>query len=253
MPAMYSIDGPLEADLGLQQRAAAKRLVDRIAYPGGILGMGGVDTEVAALGCVQTRERMPDRVAVERLAIHARRPNAQRHRVDQPTDALLGPLLVGFAVAVAQQHRLLFDLLFLQEELDENRPLRSQDVRLERLQQIVDGAVGVPAEDMGGVTAQRSDEDDRYVSALRPLLDELRRLEPVEARHLNVEQDEREISGQQVAQRFFARAALHQLVAERIQHRFERDQIARVVVDYQNSSAGHGGTCPIRFAIGPRA
>ena len=70
-----------------------------------------------------------------------------------------------------------------------------------------------------------------------PLFDELSGLESVEPGHLHVEQDEREVPTEQVAKCFLARAALDQLVAKRIEHRFDRNEVRRMIVHDQD-----GGT-----------
>jgi hypothetical protein len=59
------------------------------------------------------------------------------------------------------------------------------------------------------VLGDRGDEDDRDVLRALALLDQLRRLEAVEQRHLDVEQDDRDVVEQQLAERLFGRMDSH--------------------------------------------
>jgi hypothetical protein len=115
--------------------------------------------------------------------------------------------------------------------------LRAEDVGVERLDQVVDRAVRVAAEDVDSVAVHRGDEDDRDVAAARVLLDEAGGLEAVHVRHLHVQQDEGELAVKDLAQRLDARSGHDQLVAQRRQDRFQRHQVGRVIVDDQNAGA----------------
>ena len=88
---------------------------------------------------------------------------------------------------------------------------------------------------MLGVAAQRRDEDDRDVPAARVLLDQRRGLEAAHARHLHVEQDQREVALQDVLERLVTGVSLHQAVAERPQDGLQRQQIGGVVIDHQDA------------------
>jgi len=105
---------------------------------------------------------------------------------------------------------------------------------IERLRQVVDAAIFVPARDVGLVAVDRGDEDDRDLSRARVGADQRRGLEAVEVRHLHVEQDDRELVDQQRLQRLAPRAGRHQPLAQRRQRRLERHQIRRVVVYQQD-------------------
>jgi len=62
------------------------------------------------------------------------------------------------------------DSFALEKKVDEHRGLGSQDLRLERLEQVVDRALRIPLEDVFGVPADGGDEDDRDVAAAVVLL-----------------------------------------------------------------------------------
>ena len=61
--------------------------------------------------------------------------------------------------------------------------------------------------------------------------DEPRGLEPVHARHRDVEDDQREVLLQQPGERLHSGPRQHELAAERGQRRLDRDQVRFVVVD----------------------
>ena len=66
------------------------------------------------------------------------------------------------------------------------------------------------------------------------LLDHLRELVAVDLRHADIEHDDREVVGEQCQQRFVGRLGAHQPVVRRSQHRLERIEIARLIVDEEN-------------------
>ena len=115
------------------------------------------------------------------------------------------------------------------------RDLRAEDLGLERLEDVVDGAGLVAAEDVRLVLRDRGDEDDRDRRRSLALLDHRRSLEPVEDRHLDVEQDHGEVGArEQDPERLLARARGDELVPERLQDRVERDEVLAPVVDEQD-------------------
>ncbi len=76
----------------------------------------------------------------------------------------------------------------------------------------------------------------------RPLapLDQLRRLEPVHPRHLDVEQDRGELVAEQVAQRLLAGGSANELLPERLEERLQREQVLGPVIDEEELRAlGH--------------
>jgi hypothetical protein len=109
------------------------------------------------------------------------------------------------------------DLLAAHVQVAEDAHLGAEDLRIDRLEQVIDRALLVAFEDVGGLAAQRGDEDDGDVARLLALLDQLRRLQAVQARHLHVQQDHREGLAQQVEERVFAGAGLDQARPQRLQ------------------------------------
>ena len=61
--------------------------------------------------------------------------------------------LQRLALLLAQQRGLALQLLLLAEQVDEDADLGAEDLRVERLEQVVDRAVRVALEDVGGVAA----------------------------------------------------------------------------------------------------
>jgi hypothetical protein len=117
-------------------------------------------------------------------------------------------------LAFVHQRGLLAQLALLAEQIDEHPHLRAQNVRIERLGQVVDRAALVAGEQVRGLAVDRGDEDDRHVRGARVPLHQRRGLEPVHARHLHVEQHQRELLGQQPAQRLRPRDRGHRADAE---------------------------------------
>ena len=156
------------------------------------------------------RSRRPS-ASIERGAGRQRAPREQEH-------------LVGARAGAA-----------LALEVAEDADLRAQHVGLEGLEHVVDGARLVAAGDLGDVGAHRGQEDDRRRAAALAPADELRGLEAVHARHLHVEQDDGEVLLQQRLERLLARPGRAQAHLQRLEHRREREQVLRPVVDEQDA------------------
>ena len=69
------------------------------------------------------------------------------------------------------------------------------------------------------------------------LLDQLRRLEAVEHRHLDVEQDDRDLVEQELAESLLPGMGVEQVLLERLEDGLQRKQVLRSVVDEQD--VGH--------------
>ncbi len=164
-------------------------------------------------------------------------PDALWHHVEEVAVALLAGPQERVALVLAQQLRLRLELLFLQIEIDEHLRLRAEDVGIEGLHQVVDRPLGVAAKDVGGVAPHRRDEDDRNVAAARPLLDQAGGLKTIQAGHLDVQQDEREVAPQEVPKRLLAGGGRDQLVSERGEDRLQRHHVRGVVIDQQDAGA----------------
>ena len=140
------------------------------------------------------------------------------------------------------------DLLAAHPEVAEDPHLGPDDLRIDRLEQVVHGAVRVPLEHVRRLAAQRGDEDDRHVTGLLALLDQLGGLQPVELRHLHVEEDDRERLPEQVQQGFFAGPRLHDARAERLEDRFQREEVLGAVVDDQHAANWRLSLCGHLFS-----
>src|SRR5919198_2710368 len=167
-------------------------------------------------------------------AVGPRRPDDLRHRVGEAADALLGLRPELRDLALPQPLLVARELLPLLVQLEEDGDLRAEDLRVERLEDVVHGAGLVAAEDVPAVLADRGQEEDRDVPRPLPLLDQLRGLEAVEARHLDVEQDDRELLLEQVPQGLLARHRGDEPVAERLEDRLQREEVVGAVVDEED-------------------
>src|SRR5437868_391303 len=58
-------------------------------------------------------------------------------------------------------------------KIEKNLHLRAQDVAVDRLEEVIDGAVLVALEDVRRLTGNRGDQDDRDVARALALLDQL--------------------------------------------------------------------------------
>ena len=141
----------------------------------------------------ETGVLVPALVEVRRPALGIRRPDDLRQRLGERAVALLALAPLRSELLDAQQLLRPAHLLACQPQVDEDGHLRPQDVRVERLHQVVDGAGLVAAEDVLRLLRDGGQEDDRHVARSLALLDQRGRLEAVEVGHLDVEQDEREV------------------------------------------------------------
>src|SRR5207247_10940106 len=102
----------------------------------------------------------------------------------------------------------------LHVEIDEDGDLGAQDRWVKWLGEVVNGSERVALEDVAWLLADRSQEDDGDVPARFPLPDAGSGTEAVQSRHLDVQQDDREIIVQQSLEGFLPRVSHHQLVAQ---------------------------------------
>lgn len=101
---------------------------------------------------------------------------------------------------------------------------------------------------MGRLGVVGGEEDDRDLRRPLPLLDAGRRLEPVHAGHLHVEEDEGHLLHEEVLERLLPGAGPQDGVAERLEHRLQGDQVLGPVVHDEDhdgrvlgGEVGHGG------------
>jgi len=219
---------------------------------------GPVDSfqEVPGRACRRFRDRLPPRTSHQVLLSHQLlEPGVGQHehlfRAAHDCDGgrrLHEQRIEMFAVRVGFRSRhplpalefvalplLLRD--FMPEELvpavvlEKDLRLGEHGLGREGLDDVVDRAVGVALEDLLLLAADRGDEDDGCVAGALPLADQRRRLEPVELRHLHVEEDERAILLEEEAQRFPTRARLDQALVQRFEDCFQRQEIRLAIVD----------------------
>ena len=119
------------------------------------------------------------------------------------------------------------DLVALAAQLDEDRDLLADDLRVERLDQIVGAAGGVGPMDLLGVVAERGDEDDRDVPAALEHLHVRGDLEAVHPRHGDVDQRHRESLAQREPQGLLAGGGGHHAVVGAVEDGRERDEVLR--------------------------
>ena len=99
------------------------------------------------------------------------------------------------------------ELAPLAVELDQHLHLAAQDLRHDRHVDVIDGAELVALQPVEVGHVHRGDEDDRRLLEARMLVDQRRGLEAVHARHVDVEQDRREVALHQPRERLRARSA----------------------------------------------
>ena len=130
--------------------------------------------------------------------------------------------------------RLPLHLLGLLEEVDEHGDLGLEDLGHDRLGQEVDRADGIAAEDLGVAAVEGRQEDDRGVLRAVAPADQRRGLEPVHARHLDVEQDDGEVPVEQPLQRLGAGLGPDQVLAEVGEDGLQGEEVLRAIVDHED-------------------
>ena len=136
----------------------------------------------------------------------------------------LGDLALERVVQLGERPR-------LAEQIDEDADLRAQDLRVDRLAQIVDRADTVAAQDVVLVDRVRRQEQDRDVLRALALLDQRRQLDAAHARHLDVEHDRRELVPHQAEQRLVGRRRADQRAVDVAEHHLEHVEVSRLIVD----------------------
>ena len=172
---------------------------------------------------------------------HRQRLDDRRLALLGPAQLLLGPQALGVGAQIGVEQgllvpRLALDLLGFVEQVDEHRDLGPQDDRIDRLEHIIDGAHRIAAKQMLGLLVDRRQEDDRNALGLVAGADDLGGLVTVHSRHVDVEQDHRELALEQVAQRFLAGTGEDDLT-QVLEDGRDGEQVAIVVVDQQHARA----------------
>ena len=80
----------------------------------------------------------------------------------------------------------------------------------------------------------RRQEDDRNRACLCALLDQSCRFEPVETRHLRIEQDHGDLLCEETAKRLLTRVREDEVFSERLEDRSQCDEVLHAVVDEQD-------------------
>jgi hypothetical protein len=118
-------------------------------------------------------------------------------------------------------------------QLDEHFDLAAQDLRDHRRQDVIDRAQRIPARGLH-LVGVRGHEDDRRVLGLAVLADQLGGLDAVDVGHVDVEQDDREVALQELAQRVRAGVRHDQVLAKLLQYHLECQTLVRQVIDYKD-------------------
>ena len=127
-----------------------------------------------------------------------------------------------------------------QKELDEDLDLRAQDLGDDRRYHEVDGAQRVALRNARFVAVVRRDEYDRNVRRALAAAYQRGRLEAVDSRHVDVEENDREFVLEDLLQRVFAGRHVDEVLAEFIEDRAEHDVLVGPVVDDEDIGAfGH--------------
>ena len=122
------------------------------------------------------------------------------------------------------------DFLRLRKQVDEYRHLRPQDDRIDRFEDVVDRAHCIAAQQVFGLLVDRRQKDDRDALGLVARADDLGGLVAVHPRHVDVEQDDRELALQQVPKRLLTRTR-HDDLTKILKHGRNCQQIALVIID----------------------
>ena len=113
-------------------------------------------------------------------------------------------------LGIAQQLGLSLQLTLFDEKIDEHCDFRSQHIRIERLEHVVNGAHRVTLEYVRLLLVDGAEEDDRYRARSLTRLDDLGHLEAVHARHLYVEQNRGEVQNQYLLESFGSRVGANE-------------------------------------------
>ena len=224
VPAVGLVRRASETELVFVRVPGVERLLPELHCACEILGM----SDVGPTRRDELRERRIEVVErplvdVVELTVRHRGPDLVGLSLRQEAVALLALAAELGELLLLQLFRLLPELLRLLVQLDEHGNLGAQHFGTERLEDVVDRARGVAAEDVLVVLGDRGDEDDRDVPRALALLDQHRRLETVEHGHLDVEEDDRDFVLQQPAERLLAGVGIEQVLPEGLEDRLQRE------------------------------
>jgi hypothetical protein len=126
-------------------------------------------------------------------------------------------------------------LLPLAEQLDEDRDLALEELGIDRLEQEIDGARLVAAEDADRLRGVGGHEDDRHAAGALGPAHQFSELEPVHGRHPHVDQGEGDVVLEQKLQRFGPAHCLEQADPGLIEQRGQDFDVLGTVVDDQHA------------------
>ena len=126
-------------------------------------------------------------------------------------------------------------MLALHPEIDEHADLGADHIGIEGLVEEVDRAARISLRDRVPRRLVGRENDDRHAVAAVDLLQERRGREAIELGHLQVQQDEREVLVLRLRDRLPARAREHEALPERLEDRFERDEVRWMIIDEQDA------------------
>ena len=127
-------------------------------------------------------------------------------------------------------------LLPLPEQLDEHVDLTLQQMRVDRLEQEVDGACFVTAEDPPVLRRASGDEDDRHPARPLGAAHQLCQLEAAHFRHLHVNERERHVVREQQLERLHAIRGPQHAHAGIFEQRLEHVEVVRHVIDGEDEN-----------------
>ena len=179
----------------------------------------------------------PRAVGVGDLPAHVRGPDDQGHGLGQRLVPGVALASLGLERVLAEERLLTLDRPPGLVQRHEHRHLRAEDARVERLHQEVHRSLGVPPQARRRVVRVGGQEDDRRLVSGGAHPEQPRGLEPVEHRHLHVEDDDRELLLRRQGERPGAGGGLHQAELEPVQDGREREEVVGVVVDEQDARA----------------
>ena len=144
--------------------------------------------------------------------------------------------------------------MLILEEFNEAPDLGLEDDRHQRLHQEVHCTEGIPFLHLRAVDVAGGEKDDGRVPGAVLGTEEPGRLEAADPRHQHVKQDDGELVRLQMLEGFLAGAGFHEVVAQVVEQRPQREQVGRVVIDQEDARLRLGrqfirktdGCCGIR-------
>jgi hypothetical protein len=120
-------------------------------------------------------------------------------------------------------------------EFNEPPDLRLQDDRQQRLHQEVHRSERIPLLDLRAVDVAGGQEDDGRMLGADLAPDCPRRLEPADSRHQDIEEDDGELVGLHSLDGFLTGASFHEVLAQAVEQRPQREEVGRVVIHEENA------------------